>query len=161
MLSEVDTKHATTDFNCNMYWLSNTAWYARAPVLCDCPSIHPCAAVLTPLEYVAYEGGPGVTLHCTLTTPGTSTVGTLEIWVDGRELSTEEQHQRGIEISSPQKLSSTTYYRTATVSASQANRNTDIQCFGFGYGLTNGFASSDMATFMVQGNAVLNANCIL
>ncbi len=99
------------------------------------------------MEYVAYEGQPEVTFQCTITLPG---LRFLSVLVDGEELGTASLSDRGITISNPVLLGGTATYQqlSITISATQANRNTTIECFGLGNAIIGDTAA---CTFKVQG----------
>ncbi len=107
-------------------------------------------AVLTPLEYVAYEEQPEFTFQCTVTLPG---LRSLSVLVDGEQLGTESLNQRGITISEPMQLGDTTSHQlNITISATEANGNTTIVCIATGNAIISDTAT---CTFKVQGRSYL------
>ncbi len=108
-------------------------------------------AVLSPLEYVAYEGNSSTTFSCTVYTTGTSALSVLW-YVDGQTYSTEGHADRSITVSRVTMVDESTLQGTLTVDAVKANSNTTIYCIGLFTDTLKAFRSED-ATFMVQGIA--------
>ncbi len=109
-------------------------------------------SVLTPSEYVAYEGQPEVTFQCTVTLPG---VPVFVVHVDGIQLDIG-LNDRGITLSGPMQLGDTTsYQQNITIAVTQLNEDTTIQCYGaeFSGGTLTG-TNIAIATFKVQGKVL-------
>ncbi len=119
-----------------------------------CVSLNPCnaactPAVLSPLEYVAYEGNSNTTFSCTLYT--TSTSAPSVVWyIDGHSYSTGHA-DRSITVSEGTMVDESTLQGTLTVDAVKANSNTTIHCVGLFTHIVLQVVRSEDATFMVQG----------
>ena len=105
------------------------------------------SAVLSPLEYTAYEGSHNATFECTLT--GIDDTFNLVWLVDGRSRSTDALVSRGISL-----REESINHEILTISATEINKNTTIRCGGVVFSPSEPSSIlSEVAVFMVQGKA--------
>ncbi len=110
-------------------------------------------SVLTPSEYVAYEGQPEFTFQCTVTGPG---VQFIVVRVDCQQLDSQSVDMQGITSSDPVQLGNTTSHQVnITIPATLLNEDTTIDCLGvLSSGVTNSVTNRAIATFKVQGKVL-------